>query len=174
MHLRLRPHPQQAHPSGRQGEAGVSLQQVPPAWERGWAMPPGSYGTSCRFSFLSPNPDPTEGRELQPDTGTGRTWGDRPSLGTEASDPRPCRAPVPPPREPRRSGVTPLALAPPSLTPNHMVLLFPQGSPAGLGLTLGKSNGSSSHTGLNEFPCEVRVRYLRRVSTGSPNMSTST
>ena len=48
-------------------------------------MPPGSYGTSCRFSFLSPNPDPTEGRELQPDTGTGRTWGDRPSLGTEAS-----------------------------------------------------------------------------------------
>ena len=121
----------------------MSLQQVPPAWERGWAVPPGGCGTSCRLSFLSPNPDPTEGRELQPDAQTSRTWGDRPSLGTPASDPRPQGAPVPPPREPGR-------------------------------LTLGKSKGSSSHTGLNEFPCEVRVRYLRRVSAGSPNMSTST
>lgn len=71
--------------------------------------------------------------------------------------------------------MTALASAPPSLTPDHPVPLLPhQGGLAGLGLTLGKSNGSSSHTGLNEFPCEVRVRYLRRVSTGSPNISTST
>lgn len=71
--------------------------------------------------------------------------------------------------------MTGLASALPPLTPDHRVLLCPhQESPAGLGLTLGKSKGSSSHTGLNEFPCEVRVRYLRRVSAGSPNMSTST
>lgn len=105
----------------------MSLQQVPPAWERGWAVPPGGYGTSCRFSFLSPHPDPTEGRELQPDAGTGRTWGDRPSLGTAASDPRPCGTPVPPPREPGRSGVTPLASAPLPLTPTTWRSCSPKG-----------------------------------------------
>lgn len=67
-------------------------------------MPSGGYGTSCHFSFLSPHPDPTEDRELQPDVGTGRTW------------------------------VTGLASAPLPLTPDHTALLFPhQESPAGLG-----------------------------------------